>query len=188
MRVRKIAFVGTSCIGKTTTLKYYQDKFANHPHVSFVNESAREYLEKHPMKGFKLPVPMTWEIAKLTVEKEKKAHDSGAKIIICDRAVLDPVAYIIEQQNKKEGEKLLKHISHWLPTYTEFLLFNPADVPYQNDEIRKDRFDERQRVHTYFVELFTELHLPYTLISGTFDERIKQIDSILASSFKSLDK
>jgi nicotinamide riboside kinase len=180
--MRKIAFVGTSCIGKTTIFKYYQSKLAKHPDFSFVNESAREYLEKHPTKFYKLPINVTWEIGRLTIEKEKVAHASGAKIIVCDRSVLDPVAYLTEQHNKKEADKLLQHNYDWLSTYTDFFLFNPDDVPYKNDDIRKDRIDERQRVHSYFLELFSELQIPYKLISGTLDERIRKIDVMLAEN------
>lgn len=186
--MEKIAFVGTSCTGKTVTFEHYRSKFAGNPKVGFADEAAREYLSKHPDMIDNPAVSAPWGIGALTIEKEKAVHTKGVEIIICDRSVLDPVPYLAEQQSKKEADKLLKHIDHWLPSYTGFLLFNPDDVPYQTDDIRKDAFDSRQRVHEYFLGLFSDLQLPYSFISGTFNERIEKIDRILDPSFKSLGK
>lgn len=43
---RKIAFVGTSCIGKTTLVDTYKDRFANNPYGAVVEEAARIFLTK----------------------------------------------------------------------------------------------------------------------------------------------
>lgn len=179
----KIAFVGTSCVGKTTIIDHYERKYTNNSKVAFVPEAAREYFTANPI----IPVDQRFgvkpqgEIQQLALRNEQAALHSGAEIIICDRSVLDAVAYVRGHGDKKGSEQLLKQIESWVPTYDAILLLDPADVPYQTDDIRQESIEVRQRNHEAFVEVFMEAGIEYELLSGTKEERIQRVDEILMS-------
>lgn len=113
----KIAFVGTSCIGKTTLVEHYRKKFENNPKVAIVPEAAREYFIAHPEippeERFGL-VPQG-EIQQLAIQKEHAAVTTGAEMIICDRSVLDAVAYVRGHGDIEGSRELLSRVESCFP-------------------------------------------------------------------------
>ena len=178
---RKIAFVGTMSIGKTTIFDHYRRKFSGDPTVAFVEEAARRYFRDHPEIVDRFAKDPQGEIQQLALSDEQKAHASGARIITCDRAVIDAVVYVRANGDRQGSEDLLKRVEFWLPTYHKFLLLDPVGVPFVADEVREeDEEKKRQHFHNVFIELFGEKKIPYELVSGTLEERIARIDEILA--------
>ena len=98
---------------------------------------------------------------------------------MCDRSVIDAVVYVRSQGDIKGAEELLKRVEFWLPTYHKFLLLNPSDVPYETDDIRQETPEARQKFHDAFLNFFEETGIPYELLSGTKDERIRRVTKIL---------
>ena len=92
---RKIAFSGTSCVGKTTLYEGYKSRYESNPRYTFVEEAARIYFTRNSQ----IPVSERFsfepqsEIQDLAIEQEKRAHQTRAKVIMCDRSVLDAPAY-----------------------------------------------------------------------------------------------
>lgn len=179
-RARKIAFVGTSRTGKTAIFEHYQQKFNGHSKVAFVEEAARRYFRDNTHIVDRFAKEPQGEIQQLALGAEQKAHASGAEIIICDRSVIDAVAYVRANGDREGSEELLEKVAFWLPTYHKFLLLDPSGVPYETDEIRKEDEETRQQFHTAFMELFEEKQILYELVSGTLEERIRRIDDILS--------
>lgn len=177
--VKKIAFIGTSSVGKTETFEFYRKRFENDPQVIFVEEAARRYFKDHPEIVVRFAKEPQGEIQKIALRDEQEAHESGAKIIFCDRSVLDAVAYVRAHGDKDGSEELLERVVFWLPTYNMLLLLDPSDVPFVNDEQRKEKEEERNNIHNAFLELFAEKQIPYELLSGTREERYRRIDEIL---------
>jgi nicotinamide riboside kinase len=177
--VKKIALIGTSSVGKTETFESYRNRFGNDPRVTFVEEAARRYFKDHPEIVDRFAKEPQGEIQKLALSDEQEAHGSDAKIIFCDRSVIDAVAYVRAHGNKNGSEELFERVAFWLPTYDKFLLLDPSDVPFVNDEERKEKEEERNNIHSAFLELFSEKQIPYELLSGTREERYRRIDEIL---------
>lgn len=115
----------------------------------------------------------------LALQQEQKAHETGATIILCDRSVIDAIIYVRAHGDRAGATELLDRVKFWLPTYKIFLLLNPADVPYQTDDVRKEDEQRRQDFHTAYLEFFEESGIPYKLLSGTLDQRITRVDEIL---------
>jgi nicotinamide riboside kinase len=180
---KKIAFVGTSCVGKTTIIDHYQKKYEQNPKVALVREAAREYFTANPHIPIdeRFGVEPQGAIQRVALENEKRAQESGAEILICDRSVLDAVAYVRGHGDKEGSQELLKRVESWVPTYDAILLLDPADIPYQTDGIRQESPDVRQRNHEAFLEVFMEAVIDYELLSGTEEERIQRVDEILQS-------
>lgn len=181
--VKKIAFEGAICTGKTTIFEHYQRMLSEDSKAAFINEAGREYLQAHPRVDYQASLGVSERIQSLALTKEKAAHKSGATMIICDRSVLSAVVYERANGNKRESDRLLKRVRSWLPSYTSLLLFDPKDIPYTYDEIRRGDGDQRQRYHALFQSIFTELQIPCQIISGTVEERIKIIDAILIEKY-----
>lgn len=178
-KIKKIAFVGTSSVGKTTILDHFKKRSTLNLNMIFVEEAARIFFKQNPQIEDRFSVNAQGEIQILTLKSEQDAHQSGARIILCDRSVIDAIVYVRAQGDYKGGKKLLKRVEFWLPTYHKFLLLDPADVPYQTDDIRQETPETRQKFHDEFLKFFEETGIPYELLSGTQKERIKRVTQIL---------
>lgn len=179
---RKVAFVGTSCIGKTTLLEYYRQRYSGNSQVAFVEEAARVFFQANPEITDRFSEESQGKVQALALQNEQAAYNSGVKVILCDRSVIDAVAYVKAHGDPEGSDRLLDNVSFWLPTYHKFLLLDPIGVPYATDEVRLEDSDKRQQFHDAFVALFSEKEIPYELLSGTLEERISRVDEILTSN------
>lgn len=178
----KIAFVGTSCTGKTAIIETYRRRFKNNPKVAFVEEAARIYFQNNPHVIDRFSVDAQGKVQALALSNEQSAHATGARVILCDRSVIDAVAYVKAQGNKEGSEELLQKVEFWLPTYYKLLLLDPADISYSRDEVRQENESKRWQFHETFIELFEEKQISYELLSGVIEERTARIDQILAEA------
>jgi len=173
----KIAFVGTSCVGKTTLIEAYIGRKV--PGLVVVNEAAREYFIRNPHVTDRFAVQAQGEVQALALKNEQSAHDSEATKIVCDRSVLDAVAYVRSQGDIAGSRQLLERVRLWVQTYHRFLLLNPVDVPYQTDSVRQEGEEVRLGFHRAFLEMFDDAGIQYELLSGTLEERVKRTDRLL---------
>ncbi len=168
MKQIKIAFVGTSCIGKTWLFEEFRRELDGG--ASFVEEAARLFFSTHPNVHNRFSFAAQTSIQQLALKTEKHAL-SG--LIFCDRSVLDAAAYIYALGNRDGADFLVKRVRDWLPTYSKIYLLDPTDIPYATDGIRDESEHTRWKFHKGFVELFSKYTVPYQLLSGTKDERIE---------------
>jgi nicotinamide riboside kinase len=172
---QKHAFVGTSCVGKTALLHAYEGRDDLPYQLETVPEAARDYFARHPggnrfsaeIQGNVQMTALTWELA---------AHGSDADVIMCDRSIIDAVVYTEAAGDPAGAQKLLEDMEWWLPSYTSFWLLDPADIPYATDAIRVEDATQRQQFHEGFLRFFQRTGLGYTLLSGTLEERMAQVD------------
>ena len=180
-RPRKIAFVGTSCVGKTTLLEACKKKFSSDPTVAFIEEAARAFFSANPDVSDRFSEKTQEKVQALALENEVKAQNGATRLIFCDRSVIDAVAYVRSQGNLEGSQNLLNKVLFWLPTYDALLLLDPHDVPYRTDDIRQENEETRQQFHNAFIEVFEGAKIPYTLLSGTIEERLQTIQDVVGS-------
>lgn len=173
---RKIVFMGTSSVGKTTTLEEARKRF---PDAAFAEEAARDFFANNTVSD-RFSAETQGRIQAMALENEKAAHESGAGIIFCDRSVLDAVVYTREHGDLEGAEDLFRRVQFWLSTYDRFLLLDPLDIPYQQDGIRTESEEKRNSFHKVFIEFFEEKGIPYEILSGTIEERMKRIEEIIS--------
>lgn len=176
---KKIALIGTSRVGKTIIFEYFRKSFAGNPNVAFVEEAARIFFRQNPQIRDRFSVDAQGKIQALALKSEQDAHQSGAKVILCDRSVIDAIVYVRSQGDTKGGNELLKRVEFWLPTYHKFILLDPAGVPYETDDIRQETPQTRHEFHDSFLKFFEETGILYELLSGTKEERISRVTKIL---------
>lgn len=177
-RQMKIAFIGTSCVGKTTLLERYRETFKNDPGVVCVAEAARMFFANHTVSD-RFSVETQGKIQLLALRNEQEAYATGAHLLFCDRSVLDAVVYVRACGDKLGANKLFERVQTWTSTYSKLLLLDPVGIDYVTDGIRQEDLDTRQQFHDAFIHFFQETSLPYELLNGTFQERCRRIDEIL---------
>lgn len=173
----KVAFVGTSCIGKTTLADAYRAR--NIPGLVIVDEAARTYFTNNPQVQSRFSVAAQGNVQELALMNEQRAHRSGASRIISDRSVLDAVAYVRSQGDLEGSDLLLDAVRFWLPTYSGIFLLDPADIPYKVDSVRQEDEVTRDAFHQAFIHLFREEGIPYELLSGSVSARMRHVDQVL---------
>lgn len=173
---KKIAFMGTSSVGKTTMLEAARKRF---PNAHFVTEAARDFFIENVNIVDRFSKDTQGRIQAIALEREKEAHQSGSRVIFCDRSVLDAVVYTRENGDSEGAEELFARIKLWLPTYHKFLLLDPKDVPYAQDEIRTESEEKRNSFHRVFIEFFEAKEIPYEILSGTLEQRFMRVKEIV---------
>lgn len=174
----KLAIVGASSTGKTTLWEKLQEAYRSRTDVLFVHESAREFFLANPAEisfGFNTQK----KILELARYNEKQAHEKHPRLIITDTSAIEVVLYTKVSGDEEGAKKLLEEIRPWMKTYTKFLLLNPEDVLFENDEIRIETKETRDKIHALMVDFYHKERLPFTLISGTIPERQKRISDIM---------
>lgn len=177
-KIIKIAFVGTSSVGKTSLLWEYKKRMGKNPSIAFVHEAARDFFKDNATVKKRFAKDTQEKIQSLMLKREKKAHGSGAKIILCDRSVIDAVVYVRSTGDKEGSNELFEKVRFWLPTYYKFFLLDPADVIYKKDNIRQENEKVRQAFHKAFLDFFKEKRIPFELLSGTMEERMVKVDKL----------
>lgn len=182
--VVKVAFVGTSCIGKSSLLGVCEKRMGGR--VISVSEAAREYFVTHPEVTDRFSFEAQGDVQALAFQKEKSAHQQALKLgkaaIICDRSVLDAPVYVSSQGHDVGAFTLLQRARPWLPTYDRIYLLNPDDVPFTQDQVRDEDEATRKLFHDTFLDFFTANDIPYDLLSGNTDERFNQVSNFIIES------
>lgn len=179
--VIKVAFVGTSCVGKSTLLGACHEQLVSQTVV--VEEAAREFFTANPEVAERFAVEAQERVQNLALQKEitahKRAGELGRAVILCDRSVLDAPVYVHSQGDKLGAEKLLDKVQPWLPSYNQIYLLDPADVPYAIDTIRVEDESTRQLFHDAFLDFFTQHEIPFRLLSGSVEIRVNQVSNFV---------
>lgn len=179
-KVKKFALIGTSSVGKTTLVKRLENALekSSKKKIVFVEEAARYYFERNKVRNL-FSYKNQRKIQSLAKRFEKKAHMKNPDIIICDRSVLDAVAYVKTKGKRHEWQELLDKVRKWLGTYDHFFLLDPEGVSYRMDKIRREEDKVRMVFHKSFLKLLSDLSLPHTLISGSKKERLEKMMEII---------
>lgn len=178
--IKKIAIVGGSATGKTTLHKLLEDAFEGNSDVVFVHESARQFFTENPDQiNFSLDVQE--KILDLVFGNEKQAETKNPKLIVTDTSALEVMFYTKVQGNEEGAAHLLKRLKDYIPTYDKFLLMNPVDVQFVNDEIRLEDKETRDMIHQMLVDFYHHNQLKFELIAGTIPERKKRVIDIIAN-------
>lgn len=176
----KLSLVGASSTGKTTLLRLLEKQHMDKGDIAFVHEGARQILsEQAPSEPFTLSVQE--RILERVLENEKLAEAKNPRLIVTDTSALEVMFYTKVAGDEKGAAMLHQKLKDYIPSYTKFLLLNPHDVPFLNDEVRQESKETRDRIHDMLLAFYQENNLPYEIISGTIEERQKKLNTIFQS-------
>lgn len=179
--IKKFAFIGAASVGKTTIIDIYKKRFSRNPQIIVLEEGAQIFFQDNPdiiNEGIHV-VSVQEQLQDFVLERERAAYQPKTKLIISDRSVIDPVVYTRIYQTAEEADRLFNHVAHWLPTYTKFFLLDPTGVPQDPGQFRKETSKARLAVHDAFREFFVDNNLPFEMVSGSLQERLKKIDTTI---------
>lgn len=161
----KIVLFGPECTGKTTLAK----SLASHYNTQWVPEFAREYLQNKWNKHQKicqiedLPVIVSGQL-RLEEDKISKA----GRYLFCDTNIL--VTRIWSETHfdgycDPEILKLSEQLNY------DYYLLTSIDIPWKKDDLR-DRPNDREKMFNYFKETLERNKKPYSIIKGSFKDRL----------------
>lgn len=172
----KIAFVGAGGTVKTTLIDGLREKYRGENDVAFVEEAARKYFEKNPVpEDERRNIEVQGAIQKWAEANEQKAVESGAKLVFCDRSVIDTVCYLIAGGQNEDAENLYQNVVDWVPSYNKIYILDPVGVPMENDAVRTENEEMRTKLHQAFIEFFEQKDIAYELLSGSVQERLAAV-------------
>lgn len=179
--IEKFAISGSASVGKSTMTDIYRKKTQENKHVRVLEEGAQVFFQIHPELKEKSihTTEVQQEIQDFVLTREQEAYQPEVKLIICDRSVIDPIIYTGFYQGNEYAKALLKNVSWWLPTYTKFLILDPKDVPNDAGHFRRETPQDRVAIHKAFIQFCRENNLSFEVISGSLDERIDTVDTII---------
>ena len=183
--IKKVVVIGPESTGKSMLC----EKLAKHYNTLWVPEYAREYLEKN---GPEYTYDDLLTIAKAQIELEEDiSREVLAKRFQLSTFSLQPLAFIDTDMYvmKVWAEYVFNKCHNWILNqiaqrkYDLYLLCD-VDLPWVEDALREYPDDKiRRTLFLFYKELMVNQSTPWTLISGSYEQRLeKAIQFINASS------
>lgn len=169
----KVAISGTHSVGKTTLLR----KIDLAGYVK-IPEIPRQVI----LRLGKLPHEMTQkefylfqkELCELQVKAEKEAGEN----FISDRAIYDFIPYIQELKDKSLVKELTDYVLEHATAY-DYIFYLPIKFPLKVDNVRKNSDEFQKIIDERLINLYKKLNIPYVVIHGDRDERVKEVYNII---------
>jgi len=158
----KVAFTGPESSGKTTMAEWA----ASHYSYTYVKEYAREYLEGK--KGYSL------QDIELIANRQFQLNNDVAKPAILDTEML--VLKIWFQEKFQKNSEVIQSLL--MKQEIDFYFLCKPDIPWVEDPLRENPLD-RDRLFVEYIQLLNAMGLPYTVLSGSIEQRKKQIKESL---------
>ena len=175
--------VGACASGKTTLFEKLQKINKDY---SFAPEAARMFFEENKIpKKERYTFHTQVKIQDKCLKELEKAIKKRKSIIIADSSIIDPAAYAMLSEDQQMAKKLLDNVINQLSIYDLFLLLDIKDINYKHnssDSLRTESEDQRSKVHNNLLKIIISLKLPYKIISGSVDERVKKIHQIIKNN------
>ena len=167
---KRVALLGTESTGKTTLSKYLAKRFD----TVFVEEYGRPYCEVHPAMTLELPdyEAIAWGQATWEDDVAEQAN----RVLICDTELHTTATW---------SDLLLGTRPAWLTDaararrYDLVLLLDHHGTPWVDDGTRV--LSGRREAHMKLLrEELKRAGRSYTFLSGSFDERTREADRLVA--------
>jgi predicted ATPase len=178
---RKILVTGTTTSGKTTILEAVTE--LEWPGVVVVREAATDVLRQQP--GIEKTAEFQDVLFAEQVKREREAMATAeVDTVLCDRGVLDNLAHILmfSAWAGTEAEFKPEWLS-WCVMYDEVWLLDKDDIDYREPTELQASIDSqrdwaffRDELDEYLRVVIGELRLPWVMIQGTVEERLRQVD------------
>lgn len=176
----KIVLYGPESTGKTTLAK----ALAAHFNTIWIPEFARDYLQEKWDKRRELcTIDDLLPIAKGQIRLENEGLKRANQWMFCDTNVLTTAVYSQIYYNTCDDALLEAAKKNQYDLY----LLTAIDVPWEKDDLR-DKPNEREMLLEQFKNALDTYQLPYILISGEKEARLKTAIRILSAYQKSKAK
>jgi predicted ATPase len=179
MESKIVAFIGAGCVGKSTLLEAYRRRFDGDGRIVFVAEAAKQYFISHPMpEELRFTATVQSEIQAMALAAEQEACRRG-QLVLADRSVLDYPIYVSAIGDARGAAALLDRARPWIGMYRRLYLLDPAGITFEQTAQRRENAEMRQLLHDEFLRFLAMHDIPYTLLTGTVEARMRTVDVAL---------
>ncbi|GGJ40276.1 AAA family ATPase [Deinococcus roseus] len=164
--VQRVCFLGGESTGKSTL----SSRMAAELHTLVVPEYGRTlWEEQQGHLGFEDML----KIAKFHVQQEEKRAGQANRFLFSDTSPLTTWMYSHFYFGQADPElSALRHRPY------DFTFLCAPDFPFVQDGTRAGEAF-RWKQHHWYMELLQQLAIPYTLLTGTLEERIQKVVEVL---------
>ena len=166
--VKRIAILGAESTGKSTLAAALAAQFQ----TVWVPEYLREFVEVHqrtPHADEQLAIAAT------QIEREENAVLHAHRFLFCDTTPILTAIYSDHYFGKADHK--LESIANQHP-YAATIVTAPT-TPWIADGLQRESDTVRQHIHALLIQKLQDNDLPYLLIDGTTQDRIKQVVQFL---------
>jgi NadR type nicotinamide-nucleotide adenylyltransferase len=161
----RVVLYGPESTGKTTLSR----KLATHYKTSFVEEFARDYLQKkYDKSGEVCSFDDLIPIAMGQRELENKAVSTAIDLLFCDTDPLETLTYS-EIYFNRAPQELVETVEK---SYYDLYLLLDVDLPWIPDDLR-DRPHDRKSIFSTFKSNLLIYNKNFEIISGMNEDRFK---------------
>ena len=154
--MKKIAIVGTHGTGKTTlAYKICAEAKEKGMNATIINEVARSC--PFPLNESSSLDGCIWMVSE-QIKREMDAIAQKTDIIVCDRSVLDMIAYVPYEAAYGEIYEYLKMFCmKWFKTYDNVFWVHPTGETIEPDGIRATDVEFQKKIHISFQHTLSYL-------------------------------
>ena len=166
--VQRIAVLGAESSGKSTLC----EALARHYGTVWVPEYLREFVDLHarvPFESDQYPIACTQR------EREDAAAARANRFLFCDTTPLMTALYSRQYWGRVDPQLARLDSRH---DYAWTLVTAP-DSPWEPDGLQRESEEVRQKVHRMLVETLEARAIPYVLLEGSLEHRMREVEALL---------
>ncbi|PBQ32004.1 ATPase [Sphingobacteriaceae bacterium] len=166
--ILKIAVVGAESTGKS----WLCEELARHYKTVWVPEYAREYFNDSDIYNYTLDDLVV--IAKKQIALEQQLTNQARRFLFCDTTLIT-----LKIWAELEFEQTPDYIDqHLKDTHYDYYLITDNQIPWEADPLRQNKHSREKLFEMNLAEVQKSL-IPYTIISGKRQERLKNAVKIM---------
>jgi len=170
--VARIALLGAESTGKSTLAQALAARYG----TLWVPEYLREFVDVHarvPHEDDQPGIARTQRAREDALALDARAGGRG--LLFCDTAPLMTAVYSRVYWGRVPPDLLAMEAAH---DYAWTLVAAP-DLPWVPDGLQRESEEVRQRVHAQLVTVLDERRIPFTLLTGDLEARVRQVEALI---------
>ncbi len=169
--ITKIVFLGAPSSGKTTIAKELAKRF----NTEWMPEFGREYWDNNQVNR-RLTLKQLSEIAEGHLKREEEKISKSNKFLFIDTNAVTTYLFSLYYHGKS-NQKIIKLAENSASKY-DLVFVCDIDIPYENTWDRSGEVN-REEFHKKTIAYLLERRIPFILLKGSLEERIKKVQEIL---------
>lgn len=169
--VANIALLGAPSTGKTTLAARLADEF----HTAWMPEYGREYWDTHQV-NHRLTLEQLVDLAEGHLRREEQALGSADTYLFTDTNALTTRLFSLYYHGRVLPR--LDELAGLTAARYDLVFVCDTDIPYE-DSVDRSGEANRQVFQKQVLADLAERRIPYVTVSGSLDERVRQVRAVL---------
>lgn len=174
--VANIVFLGAPSTGKTTLAARLADEY----HTAWMPEYGREYWDLH-QANHRLTLEQLVDLAEGHLQREEPALGSADRYLFTDTNALTTRLFSLYYHGRALPR--LEELAGLAAARYDLVIVCDSDIPYE-DSVDRSGEANRQVFQKQVLADLADRRIPYILVRGSLDERVRQVRAVLARFHK----